>query len=55
MYKEYRSHGLQILAFPCNQFDKQEPWPEAQIKEHVQMTYGVEFPMFSKVEVNGKE
>jgi len=41
------------LGFPCNQFGKQEPHDEATIKEFVASKYGVTFPMFSKVDVNG--
>ena len=39
------------MAFPCNQFGAQEPWPEAQIKEWVTSNYGVEFPLLAKVDV----
>jgi glutathione peroxidase-family protein len=42
-----------VLGFPCNQFKHQEPWGEAKIKEFAQDKYGVDFPMFSKVDVNG--
>lgn len=41
------------MAFPCNQFGRQEPWNETKIKKFATEKYGVEFPMFSKVEVNG--
>jgi len=41
-----------VLAFPCNQFGGQEPWPEAEIKKFVEQ-FKVEFPMFSKADVNG--
>lgn len=43
-----------MLGFPCNQFKAQEPEDEAQIKEFVRLTYGVSFPMFAKIDVNGK-
>jgi len=43
-----------VLGFPCNQFKAQEPEPEAKIKEFCRLTYGVSFPMFAKIEVNGK-
>uniref|UniRef100_S4R6F9 Glutathione peroxidase n=1 Tax=Petromyzon marinus TaxID=7757 RepID=S4R6F9_PETMA len=52
MHKQYaESHGLCILAFPCNQFGKQEPGTDAEIKEFVQQ-YNVKFDMFSKIDVN---
>lgn len=53
MDNTYRSQGLSILGFPCNQFGAQEPDNEPEIKAFVQ-TYGVTFDMFSKVEVNGR-
>jgi len=52
LYDKYHSQGFEILAFPCNQFGNQEPGTEAQIKEFVSQ-YGVSFPMFSKINVNG--
>ena len=48
----YAEKGLRILAFPCNQFGGQEPGTEREIKEFVS-TYGVEFDMFGKIDVNG--
>ncbi len=53
LYSEYRDRGLEILAFPCNQFGKQEPGTESEIAKFCETNFGVEFPMFSKVEVNG--
>lgn len=53
LHRSYaESHGLRILAFPCNQFGKQEPGTEEEIKAYA-AGYGVEFDMFSKIEVNG--
>ena len=52
MYEEYGPQGLEILAFPCNQFGAQEPGCNADIKNFAQK-YGSTFPMFAKVEVNG--
>ena len=52
LHKEYREQGLEILAFPCNQFGGQEPGTNQQVKEFAQ-GYGAEFPLFSKIEVNG--
>ena len=46
--------GLEILAFPCNQFMGQEPGDEAQIKQYVQSTYDSKFPLFAKIDVNGE-
>ena len=53
LYKEYKDKGLVILGFPCNQFGGQEPGSEKEISEGCLINYGVSFPMFSKVEVNG--
>lgn len=53
LYKEYKDQGLVILGFPCNQFGGQEPGTESEIAESCQLNYGVSFPMFSKIEVNG--
>lgn len=50
---EYADKGLVVLGFPCNQFGNQEPGSEESIKQFCSLTYGVSFPMFSKVEVNG--
>jgi glutathione peroxidase len=51
--KKYKEDGLIILGFPCNQFAKQEPGSEQDIQEFCQLNYGVSFPMFSKIDVNG--
>lgn len=53
LYKKYQDQGLVILGFPCNQFGKQEKGDSAQIGAFCQKNYGVTFPMFSKIEVNG--
>lgn len=53
LWKTYRERGLQVLGFPCNQFGGQEPGDEAQIQQFCQLNYGVTFPLFAKVEVNG--
>ncbi len=53
LYEKYRDQGLEILGFPCDQFGHQEPGDEAQISEFCEVNYGVRFPMFAKVEVNG--
>lgn len=54
LYKKYSDDGLVILGFPCNQFANQEPGDEKSISEGCLINYGVTFPMFSKVEVNGE-
>lgn len=53
LYAKYRDQGLVVLGFPCNQFAEQEPGSHAEIVEFCRATYGVDFPMFGKVEVNG--
>ena len=53
LYSEYREDGLEVLAFPCNQFGAQEPGSEEEIAKFCETNYGVEFPLFGKVEVNG--
>jgi glutathione peroxidase len=53
LYGEFGKRGLEILGFPCNQFMQQEPGSEAEIKKFCSLQYGVTFPMFSKLEVNG--
>jgi glutathione peroxidase len=54
LYCDYKDKGLVILGFPCNQFAGQEPDSAKQIAEGCLRSYGVSFPMFAKVEVNGK-
>ena len=53
LYEKYRDQGLEILGFPCNQFGKQDPGSNDEIQEFCQLNYGVSFPMFGKIEVNG--
>ena len=53
LYKEYQDKNLVVLGFPCNQFGSQEPGTEADIEQFCQVNYGVEFPLFAKVDVNG--
>jgi glutathione peroxidase len=53
LYKEYQDKGLTILGFPCNQFGRQEPGNAAEIGAFCERNYGVTFPMFEKIEVNG--
>lgn len=54
LYKKYSDKGLVILGFPCNQFANQEPGDEKSISEGCMINYGVTFPMFSKIDVNGE-
>lgn len=54
LYEQYKDKGFVILGFPCNQFANQEPGDEKSISEGCLVNYGVSFPMFSKIEVNGK-
>ena len=53
MYQKYHQRGLEILGFPCNQFGHQDPGNNDEITEFCQLNYGVSFPMFGKIEVNG--
>ncbi|WP_105101902.1 glutathione peroxidase [Microbulbifer pacificus] len=53
LYREYREKGLVVLAFPCNQFGQQEPGSDAEIQEFCAINYGVSFPVYAKVNVNG--
>jgi glutathione peroxidase len=55
LYKKYHKLGLEVLGFPCDQFGHQEPGTEADIKKFCSLTYGVSFPMFAKIEVNGDD
>ncbi|KAG9141347.1 hypothetical protein Leryth_001807 [Lithospermum erythrorhizon] len=54
LYEKYKDQGLEILAFPCNQFAWQEPGTNEEIQETVCTRFKAEFPVFDKVEVNGK-
>ena len=54
LHEQYAKEGLVVMGFPCNQFRKQEPGTASEIREFCKANYGVEFPLFSKVEVNGE-
>jgi len=54
LYENLREDGFTILGFPCNQFGAQEPGSEAEIGQFCRANYGVSFPMFAKIEVNGE-
>lgn len=53
LYAAHKDEGFVVLGFPCNQFGSQEPGTEDEIGEFCQLNYGVSFPMFAKVDVNG--
>jgi glutathione peroxidase len=53
LYQQYKDKGLEILGFPCNQFGNQDPGSNEEIKRFCELNYGVTFPMFEKVDVNG--
>lgn len=53
IYRQYKSQGLEVLAFPCNQFGEQEPGDAEEIKNFCSLSYDVSFPLFAKVDVNG--
>jgi len=55
LYERYRGHGFDVLGFPSNDFGRQEPGTDAQIGAFCRANYGVEFPMFSKVNVKGPD
>ena len=54
VYKKYHSKGFEVLAFPANEFGKQEPGTDSQIKEFCKSNYEVSFPLFSKIVVKGE-
>jgi len=54
LYERYKNKGLTILAFPCNQFMKQEPGSNEEILSFCELNYGVSFPVFAKIDVNGE-
>lgn len=53
LYQRYRDQGLEVLGFPCNQFGKQEPGTAEEIGAFCEKNFGVSFPLFAKIEVNG--
>jgi len=53
LYSKHADKGFVILAFPCNQFGKQEPGSNEQIKLFIKTEFGITFPVFDKIEVNG--
>lgn len=55
LYQRYQAQGFSVLGFPCNQFGGQDPDSNANIQQFCQVNYGVSFPMFAKIEVNGEQ
>lgn len=55
LYEAYQDKGFVILGFPCNQFKEQEPGSNEEIQEFCRLNFGVTFPMFAKIDVNGDE
>jgi len=53
LYAKYKDRGFAVLAFPCDQFGHQEPGNDDEIKSFCETNYGVDFPLFAKIEVNG--
>ena len=53
LYEKFHGKGLEVLGFPCNQFGAQEPGSEEEIAQFCELNYGVKFPMFAKIDVNG--
>ena len=54
LYRKMHARGLEVLGFPCNQFGAQEPGTEEEIESFCEVNYGVTFPLFAKIDVNGK-
>lgn len=55
LYREFHTQGFSVLAFPCNQFGFQEPGSATDIAQFCEKNYGVSFPVFDKIDVNGKD
>jgi glutathione peroxidase len=53
LYRAYKDRGVTVLGFPCNQFGAQEPGGSAEIAQFCNLSYGVSFPLFAKIDVNG--
>ena len=53
LYEQYKGRGFEVLGFPCNQFGRQEPGGADEIASFCERNYGVSFPVFAKIEVNG--
>ena len=55
LHEAYKDKGLVILGFPCNQFGAQDPGSDSEISQFCSLNYGVDFPMMSKIDVNGPQ
>ena len=55
LYLKYKDQGFEVLGFPCNQFKHQDPGNNEEILGFCELNYGVTFPMFQKIDVNGQE
>ena len=55
VYEKYKDRGFEVLGFPCNQFGAQEPGTEQDIKQFCDLNFGVKFPLFAKIDVNGEK
>jgi glutathione peroxidase len=55
LYQKYKNNGLVVLGFPCNQFAGQEPESNENMEQSCQLNFGVTFPLFEKIEVNGSQ
>ncbi|MCY1415915.1 Hydroperoxy fatty acid reductase gpx1 [compost metagenome] len=55
LWRKYKDQGLVVLGFPCNQFGSQEPGSEGEISQFCELNFGVSFPLFKKIEVNGSD
>lgn len=55
LYRQFKDKGVEVLGFPCNQFGAQEPGSADEIGAFCEKNYGVTFPMFAKIDVNGEE
>lgn len=53
MHRDFAERGFEVLGFPCNQFKNQEPGTEAEIGQFCERNFGVSFPLFAKIDVNG--
>ena len=53
LYRQYKDRGFVVLGFPCNQFGRQEPGSEADIRQFCDRHFAVTFPLFAKIDVNG--
>jgi len=54
LYQKHQAQGLEVLAFPCNQFKQQEKGSDAEIKQFCDLRFNIKFPLFSKIDVNGE-